>query len=315
MTDGAIFNPQSLCNPQWIASGGYNMLFVEAYELALAPQFIPRKVFRFDDIVVAIKSAKLKYIEMSDVSVKFGERRQVNVSASHRTSISDQAAKLITVQPHASSDPDGLKALSYRSSEYISLLIATNYRNIAFRHLFTQTIGIQDDSMAMASDAFRLPFDLPKPDLSEQALNRFRSSHSHITSLEPEQQRKVRLSLRWHLKGIQSDGVESFLNFWIALETLAMDTTNISDINRMLASAYRVSPGLASKTFGVGRIYGLRCSVVHNGSRKNISANLTDYMECLYSDLLQYALLGKAQRRAEAYMLEHSLDIVALTNV
>lgn len=315
MTDSAIFNPQNLCNPQWRTSGSYNMLFVEAYELALAPQSVSRKVFRFDDIVVAIKSAKLKYLEMSDVSVKFGEGRQVKVSASHRTSTSDQAPKLITVQPHTSSNPDGLKALSYRSSEYISLLIATNYRNIAFRHLFSQTIGIQDDSMAMASDAFRLPFDLPQPDLSEKALNRFRLSHAHISNLSMAQQRKVRLSLRWHLKGIQSDGIESFLNFWIALETLAMDTTNISDINRTLASAYGTSTIAAGRVFGVGRIYDLRCSVVHNGSRKNISTALTDYMECLYADLLQYVLLGEAQRRAEAYIAKHELDIVALTRV
>ncbi len=314
MEDPSIFNPKSLCDPAWARSGTFNMLYVEAYELALAPAHVPRRNFRFDDIVVAIKTAKLKYLELAGIKVKFDEKRKLHLNADHRTSVSELSPKLITVQPYASANKDGLKKLSERSDECVSLLVATNYRNIAFRQLFTQTIGISDNSIAMSSDAFRLPFDLPRPDLSATALSRFQRSHEHLDKYPPEKKRKILLSLRWHLKSIQSDGVDCFLNLWIALETLSMNTSNISDMNKLLAAAYSITQPEAAATFGIGRIYGLRCNIVHSGSRQTISTNLTDYMECLYSDLLQYTLLGAIQNRSKRYIAEHGIDIVKLTS-
>lgn len=309
-----VLNPLSLAQPAWLRDNRFDSLIVEVYELALVPDMVPRKVFRFSDIVVAIKTSRLRYLEIAGVKIAFGDKRQVKMAADHKISVSEYSPKLLTIQPHSRSRPDDERKLLNRSSEYVSLLIATNYRNIAFRHLFTQTIGIRDDSLTMAGNMFRLPFDLPPPDLSASAMARYRDCWSKIDALPKQQKRKVRLSLRWHLKGIQSDNLDSFLSLWVALETLIMNSTNIIEINNALAAAYGISSQEARKEFGVGKIYGLRSDIVHNGLHRTISSDLTDYMECLYADLLQSKLLGASVGRSRAFIARKSLDIEYLTS-
>ncbi|GAA0887472.1 hypothetical protein [Rhodanobacter soli] len=314
MQNSGSFDPTTLANPHWFSSGHNDSLYVEAYELALVPAVIPRKIFRFDEIVVLIKTAKLDYLEMAGVKIKFGKERQVEMSAEHRISTSEFSPKLITIQPHRSDRPDEVGELADRSTEYVSLLVSTNYRNIACRRLFTHIVGRGNSSMVAAGSLIRLPFDLPAPDLTQEALGRFPKCHGEIEKRSPNQKQKITLSLHWHLKGIQSDGLDSFLSLWIALETLAMTSTNIADLNSALAAVYNITRESASAEFGVGRIFGLRSQIVHNGIRKRISTDLTDYMECLYADLLVYELLGDPLGRARSLLSSKKIDIGQLTS-
>jgi hypothetical protein len=314
MQNSGSFDPTTLANPNWFSSGKNDSFYLESYELALVPTAIPRKIFRFDEIVVLIKTAKLDYIEMAGVKVKFGKERQLEVSAEHRISTSEFSPKLITIQPHRSDRPDTEAELADRSAEYVSLLISTNYRNIACRKLFAQIVGRGNSSMRVAGNLVRLPFDLPAPDLSQETLNRFPKCHSEIEKRDSSQKQKISLSLHWHMKGIQNDGLDSFLSFWIALETLTMTSTNVSDLNNALAAAYKITKASAAAEFGAGRLFGLRSQIVHNGVRKNISTDLTDYMECLYADLLMYELLGESLGRARRLITSKKLDIVQLTS-
>lgn len=314
MHNSGSFDPTTLANPNWFSSGQNDSLYIEAYELALVPIAIPRKIFRFDEIVVLIKTAKLDYIEMAGVKIKFGRERQLDVSAEHRISTSESSPKLITIQPHQSNLPDSETELADRSSEYVSLLVSTNYRNIAFRKLFAQIVWRGNNSMKVAGNLITLPFDLPAPNLSQETLNRFPRCRAEIDKRDPIQKQKIALSLHWHMKGIQSDGLDSFLSLWIALETLTMTSTNISEINNALAAAYNITKSSAAEEFGAGRLFGLRSQIVHNGSRVKISTNLTEYMECLYADLLMHELLGQSLGRARRLISSKKIDIVQLTS-
>lgn len=314
MQNSGSFDPTTFANPHWFSSGHNDLLYVEAYELAMVPDAIPRKIFRFDEIVVLIKTAKLDYLEMAGVKIKFGNERQVEMSAEHRISTSELSPKLITIQPHRSDRPDTEAELADRSTEFVSLLVSTNYRNIACRRLFTQIVGRGNGSMMAAGGLVRLPFDLPAPDLTSEALSRFPKCRDEIEKRDSNHKQKITLSLHWHLKGIQSDGLDSFLSLWIALETLAMNSTNIADLNGALAVAYGTTRESASTEFGVGRIFGLRSKIVHNGIRKRISTDLTDYMECLYADLLVHELLGESLGRARALLRSKQIDIGQLTS-
>lgn len=314
MQSSASFNPATLANPSWFSAGHNDSLYVEAYELALVPTVIPRKIFRFDDIVILIKSANLDYLEMAGVKIKFGRERQVEMSADHRISTSEFSPKLITVQPHRRDNPNDETQLAENSLEYVSLLVSTNYRNIACRRLFSQIVGRADGSIMAAGSLIRLPFDLPAPDLSQDALNRFPRCRDEIERRDPAQKQKIALSLHWHIKGVQGDGLDSFLSLWIALETLTMITTNISGMNEALARAYGTTPCSAASEFGAGRLFGLRSRIVHNGARKRISTDLTDYMECLYADLLVYELLGESLGRARKLLISKAIDIRQLTD-
>lgn len=313
MEAGTTFDPLSAANPNWLTSGCFDALFVQAYEMALAPPAFPRKIFRFDEMVVVLRPAKLQFIELAGVRLRFGENRQMEMSADQRVSVSDATPKLITIQPHNTQSPNEERLLEDRSAEYISLLVCNSHRNIAFRRLFTQIISLDGSSARVQGELYRLPFDVPRPDLSHDALDRFKRCQDEISALTPGAQQKIRLSLHWHIKGVQSDGLDSFLSLWIALETLTMKSANIADINDQLGRLYAVSRSDAAAEFGVGRICGLRSRVVHKGERKTISTDLTDYMECLYADLLLFQVLGERPGRARAFLDSRSLDVAELT--
>lgn len=163
MQDSGSFDLITLANPAWFNSGQNDSLYVEAYELALVPTAISRKIFRFSEIVVLIKTAKLDYLEMAGIKIKFGKERQIEMSAEHRISTSELSPKLVTIQPHRSDRPNEEAELADRSSEYLSLLVSTNFRNIVGRRLFTQIVGRRSGSMMAGGNLIRLPFDLPAP--------------------------------------------------------------------------------------------------------------------------------------------------------
>lgn len=307
------FDPISAADPGWLSSGRFDALFIEAYEMALAPPAFPRKIFRFNEIVIVLRAAQLRFVELAGVKVRFGEDRRMEMTADQRTSLSDATPKLITVQPYNTGIPNEERRLADRSSEYVSLLVCNSYRNIAFRRLFSQAASLDRSSVLAHGEMIRLPFDLPRPDLSFDALERFRRCEAHIGALAIDVQQKVRLSLHWHIKGVQSDGLDSFLSLWIAIETLAMSSANVADVNDKLADMYGTTRSVAATEFGVGRICGLRSRIVHNGERGIISTDLSDYMECLYADLLVFHVLGERIGRARAFLRSKDIDVGALT--
>jgi hypothetical protein len=314
VTGAPSFDPRSLADPSWFTNSANDCLLVEAYEITMAPDAISRKFFRFQEIVIAIKTARLEFIELQNTQLKFLKNRQIKVNADHRISTTDISPKLITVQPFDSKNPNHEAELLDRSSEYISLLISTNSKNIAFRRLFRQVIGYRDQYLSVAGNAIRLPFDLPPPDLTEQAFFRFSKCQESIKALPDDQRQKTQLSLHWHIKGIQSDGLDSFLCLWIAIETLSMKTANVAGTNDTLGKIYGISRSDAAAEFGIGRIQGLRSRMVHHGYRKAISTDLIDYMECIFSDLILHLLIGSAEKRSRNFLAEKKINIQKLTD-
>ncbi len=280
----------------------------------MAPDAVPRKFFRFQEITIAIKTARLDFIELQNTQLKFHKNRQIEVNADHRISNTEISPKLITVQPLDSKNPKHERELLDRSSEYISLFVSTNNRSIAFRLLFRQVIGYRHQSFGVAGNAIRLPFDLPPPDLTEQAFFRFSKCRETIKALPDDQRQKIQLSLHWHIKGIQSDGLDSFLCLWIAIETLSMKTANVANTNDILGKIYGISRSSAATEFGVGRIQGLRSRIVHEGQRKTISTDLIDYMECIFSDLILHLLTGSTQKRSRNFLIEKNINIQKLAS-
>lgn len=312
MTQPSAVRIQSIADPEWFDDGTNDCLYIEAYEMALAPPLFKGNIFKFNQIFVIVGAVQMEYLEIGAINVKFGEGRQLSVAADHRTSTSELSPKVITLQPHSRARSDSERELADRSSEYVSLLVATNYRNIAFRRIFSNFLGYRDNSLNASTPALRLPFDLPRPDLSPSAWQRFYTAEKVWVSIPEDMRRKVTLSLHWHLKGLQTDGVDSLLSSWVAIETLAMKSTNVAEINTKLVEIYRISKEEASVEFGVGKIFGLRSAIVHNGQRKAVSTHLTDYLENLYSDLLMHELTLPTMHRARSYLASNKLSINAL---
>ena len=80
------------------------------------------------------------------------------------------------------------------------------------------------------------------------------------------------------------------------------DTTDIRPINIALARIYGLSRDEVTTRFKIGRIFGLRSDIVHNGQVRSIHQQLQRYIQAVYVDIL-FDLLGQAsERRAEAVL-------------
>lgn len=95
------------------------------------------------------------------------------------------------------------------------------------------------------------------------------------------------LSIQWYFDSLNSSGVDKVLKCWFAMETLGMpDGTDIRPLNEILSRAYGISYQEVTQRFGVGRVYGFRSEIVHQGKIVPIHYMLSDYMESLYVDIL-----------------------------
>jgi len=114
---------------------------------------------------------------------------------------------------------------------------------------------------------------------------------------------RIHLSLRWFTAADRENGVDAYLKYWIALETLATNTTNINSLNDTLAATSKVSSQKAKQDFRASRLFDLRGRIVHGGYQKGLDAWLLKYIESLYIGALFQKIGMECERRAE-YLLE-----------
>lgn len=94
--------------------------------------------------------------------------------------------------------------------------------------------------------------------------------------------------------------MDAYLKNWFALETLGMpDTSDVRPLNDSLARAYAIPLKEAESRFAVGRLFGLRSRIVHDGQIVPIHARLLDYIAAIFVDVLFERLNVAAERRAE----------------
>jgi hypothetical protein len=149
------------------------------------------------------------------------------------------------------------------------------------------------------SGSMEIPWSLGEPDLSPERLALINLADQKIQDLQDSDRKRVLLSLRWYRMGFRDLGVDAFLKFWIAIETLA---ANAKSINQVLAKGYSISMQQAGEKFLMGRLQSLRGDIAHKGQ---IPANidvLKRYLEAVYSDLLCEFLALPFPSKAEACM-------------
>lgn len=78
---------------------------------------------------------------------------------------------------------------------------------------------------------------------------------------------KMEIALRWYQKGLDTDQqVDQFLNYWVSLEALMMTTTDIKEIPITLKEFLPCTDEkLIKENLKIGRIFGCRSDIVHNG--------------------------------------------------
>lgn len=109
-----------------------------------------------------------------------------------------------------------------------------------------------------------------------------------LSSLNQDVQSRIKLGLRWvDSAEHENQSLDEFLKLWFAIETIAMpDTTNIKPLVNRLASIYNIDPAKAQNHFEIGKLFGLRSNIVHNGLNIGIHEQLNRYLKAIINDII-----------------------------
>jgi hypothetical protein len=176
-------------------------------------------------------------------------------------------------------------------------LCAYHGRNAAFDRVFEYEADGDWNFVALPS--LLDPTSVPPPRLAKAEINSSRALAEGLDSKPESERSRLHLSLRWVATGLDRDGADAFLSYWIAIETLAMpDTANIRPVNEALGRAYELSRAAAATEFRIGRLADLRARIVHGGSLERIPASVLMYMGAVYVDLLNEMAGRPCEQRA-----------------
>jgi len=153
-----------------------------------------------------------------------------------------------------------------------------------------------------------LDFELSGVALTNKNLS---SIATHLESFSKSQiKNKISLATNWFLKSLSFTDVDSFLSKWICLETLCMDnSSNIAPIKDLLATIYGISESEVSEQFGIGRIYGLRNEIVHNGHLIEFELSFIYYLNHLVEDCFIHVLGLTPEFKTKQYIDKQGYDI------
>jgi len=257
----------------------------------------------------------LRYVDMSHVKPFFTRPNAFRANAEVKYQTTPEGAFLILVSPL---QIDGIRlsegAVNRNIKSALALLLAVLGRNVAFDHVFDQEVYVDFSRLTVTSDSHTNPWWFGKPDVNEAKFDLIKGVDKAISSLEPSLQNRVLLSLRWLEMATYETGIDAFLKYWIAIESLGMpDTSDIKPVNKLLSKAYGLNlPTDANKKFLVGRIFGLRSKIVHDGCMTDLPAAFLLYMQAIYSDILTETLAIQSMRRAESVLALFEKEIRAI---
>ena len=136
----------------------------------------------------------------------------------------------------------------------------------------------------------------------------FNTSRTFNTLDKPIKNRFI-LSANWLLKSRNLSGPDSFLAKWISLETLCMpDRTNIMPIVDLLSNAYGYSSEIIKEKFQIGRSFGLRGDIVHNGYHVDLEFKYLSMIDFIILDCMIEILNLNCVRYTEKYLKVMKFD-------
>lgn len=194
------------------------------------------------------------------------------------------------------------------------LFAAFEGRNIVYEVGPENILSLGTGQPTVASPAIRNPFADLAPDVSHGKLSLIGDAGAAITRLIGQDRNRVELALHWFHLAIRDEGVDAFIKRWIALEVLAMpDGMNIRPVTEHLAATYGMSYEQARDHFRVGRLAGLRSSIVHDGQPLPIHSALELYIDAVFFDVLMQVLALPSKRRTEAVLEQVGPEFWAAT--
>ena len=283
---------------RWLATHDHAWLTLYSIALGTEEQFKLAKRVELQNSLVLAFWGSMTYLDASELTLRFSPEGDVIANGGITQRDSGQGAWLAVVQPCNTNHPKNEYDLKVQASVLASLLISVTTRNYAYSRIFDNCVSLISDEATAASDIVLAPHGFDKP--LRSGLEIFQAAAAALTEKPNAERRRIELSLHWYDKSLRSYGVDSFLSNWIAIETLAMpDTSNVRPINLRLADIYKLPYPEVAGRFCVGRLLGLRSRIVHDGEDLTVFAQMSDYMNRLYEDLLHDVLGLQTKRLGE----------------
>lgn len=202
-----------------------------------------------------------------------------------------------------------------RLSSYCGIYLAINGLGNAIDLEF-QHILHSDNKISYFGNVFLNPSALKNVDLSASVLSLIKMIGEKVAELDPSKSRRLMLALHWFEKSMRARGTDSFLNAWIALEALAMpDTTDISSIKKKLSKIFEVEQKVIEDKFCIGRMFGLRSKIVHDGLVYSASSILMDHIHAIFTDLLIEECGLQPIFRSKSILNDETFSISDLINI
>ena len=262
-------------------------------------QLAPQPTFMdFGDARAIAFYGQMPYLRLASNEVRSTVIPEFHIAPEEVTS--PEGAYLLIILPFDDSDPSGSESLiRARVTELVGLLIAVFGPNIAYRRLFDNIVMPQTNQRTVIGESFRNPASMPAPNIGYGMIHRAIDAQQAMRQLPQLEQNRLSLSLRWYAEAQHARGVDLFLKLWFAIEALGMsDRDNVRPVIEALSRSYGIASKDAKKRFAVGRLFGFRSRIVHQGEIRPIHANLSDYVAALYLDVLYECLDLPPQRRA-----------------
>lgn len=284
--------------PRWL--GEFDHVWLTIYSIAMGTEreFKLAKRVEAPEALMLAFWGSMSYLDPSTLTLRFSPEGEIIAEGAISQRDTGQGAWLAVLQPCKTNSPQNEYALKVKASVLSALLIAVTTRNYAYAKVAENCVSLVADEASAATTPLLGPHGYDRP--MRSSLETFGAAANTLAALPESDRRRIELSLHWYDKALRSLGVDSFLNNWIAIETLAMpDTSNVRPINEHLAAIYGLAYGEVAERFGVGRLLGLRSRIVHDGEDLTVYAQMTDYMNRLYEDLLHNSLGLRSHRLGE----------------
>lgn len=209
---------------------------------------------------------------------------------------------------------DGAGPVPFAITETLTLarasIVATMGRNAAFEQLFECELVLEEDSSALGvmmhgrhdpEHYGRPKLDGAHAELSERFIER-------VEDLDERTRNRVKLALRWFVRAQRHPSpkgelkVDTFLNYWVAFEALAMPNEKPWSAWKKLAAIHGLTEEKAKNLFPVGPMQGLRARILHRGELYPLNEDLLTLLEDMFLDVLLHILGLLDAPRTDRYL-------------
>lgn len=290
----------------WFKNRETSSIWLSGYRMMrVTNESIPEGMRYFD-----LKKARIflfygtvDYIDSSSATPQISPNGDVIFDTSAINKQTPIGAYLIIVLPFDVDSKEGNERVTKdRIADIVGLIASVNQMNMIFTHLFDYVYNLSRKEKSVIGNVIINPFSMPIPELSKERLAFITTIDDAIESKEASLRERIRLSLRWYKSAIYDENVDAFIKYWIAIETLGMSDTKISPLNRALARIYNISQEETRNKFNIGRIFGIRGRIIHDGEQLQIGVTILGYLESIYIDLLYDAIGCQSDYRVGQYI-------------